>query len=355
MSMNAARRRGFSLIELLVVVSVIALLVSILLPSLAAARRSARTTVCMSNYHQFGVAFATYGNDNKERIATYSWRPGKHASPWTDLVPPITTLSGESTRISATYQAAAVLRQLTGDETIMPRRDGIYPWNPCAIYNHVVLIEYLGHRLPEPMSVCPEDGVMMDWFRRGLANRGAIKGDDPAVWNLYASTYVTTSSAYAEDNKKRLSSGGSSSWPTTVSPAANLGHDVYNGSGDMPWLTRELSEVRFPAQKVAMMDWIARHDAKPNYYAYDDLVSPVLFWDSSVRMVRAGESNYGTDPNSFSPTQQLKILYAPDTGFGDPLPRNGQETERIRARYEWTTGGLKGVDVGGAPLNPSKL
>ncbi|MBN1347591.1 MAG: DUF1559 domain-containing protein [Phycisphaerae bacterium] len=61
-------RRSFTLIELLVVVAVIALLISILVPSLKAARDRAKATVCMSNLHQMGLALTMYGMDYKEAI-----------------------------------------------------------------------------------------------------------------------------------------------------------------------------------------------------------------------------------------------------------------------------------------------
>src|SRR5688500_964240 len=66
------RAQAFTLIELLVTVAIIALLISILLPSLTRVRSQAKSSVCLSNLKQIGTGLVMYLGQNRDFYPQHS-------------------------------------------------------------------------------------------------------------------------------------------------------------------------------------------------------------------------------------------------------------------------------------------
>ncbi|MEL6739442.1 MAG: prepilin-type N-terminal cleavage/methylation domain-containing protein [Planctomycetota bacterium] len=68
MRLTTTRPRGFSLVELLVVIAVVAVLLALTLPALARVRDAARRTQCLSNARQIVIGINAFGVDNRSRL-----------------------------------------------------------------------------------------------------------------------------------------------------------------------------------------------------------------------------------------------------------------------------------------------
>ena len=85
-SSDRRRGQGFTLIELLVVIAIIAILAALLLPVLAAAKRKAQRTQCLSNLHQLYAACVMYSGDFNDWYPIWYQPDGSH---------PVNVLKGE--------------------------------------------------------------------------------------------------------------------------------------------------------------------------------------------------------------------------------------------------------------------
>ncbi|HEX8237519.1 MAG TPA: DUF1559 domain-containing protein [Abditibacteriaceae bacterium] len=113
-----ATRRGFTLIEILIVLVIIAILAGILLPVFARVREGARATSCASNLKQLGMAFTQYTADYNQRFPGagdyLDWSSGGH---W---------VAGADSGLNAAM-TDAVTGELTG-KTALVEQGALWPY-----------------------------------------------------------------------------------------------------------------------------------------------------------------------------------------------------------------------------------
>lgn len=81
---KSVSRSGFTLVELLVTIAIIACLAGLLMPAIATARSKAQCTACASNLHQIGVSVLQYAGDNNQRLPVIEPWPSKPVYESTD-------------------------------------------------------------------------------------------------------------------------------------------------------------------------------------------------------------------------------------------------------------------------------
>ena len=84
----STRSRGFTLVELLVVIGIIALLIAVLMPALNSARAQAKSVTSLSNLRQLGIGLVLYRNENKGLYPIAGWAsvPGRPRHRWADAI-----------------------------------------------------------------------------------------------------------------------------------------------------------------------------------------------------------------------------------------------------------------------------
>ncbi len=343
-----SRTRAFTLIELLVVIAIIALLVSILLPALGAARRAGRQALCLSNMHQLGIAYNAYGSDFKEYIATFMGYPGITIPGGHTAYPTIRDVTGQAKDFLTSREADHGIEDIP-DYVIQTSND-----QPTFMfdYSHLVLVDYLGGKFFNPVTICPEDRVRPEWRRNpgsvfdasGPPPSSIVDAKSNRAWLPFSTTYQMMPAAHVADRwSPAFIHGG-------LFHSQGGTHSVVNYQKQEKLGNRRLSEVRVPSGKVALADSQQRHTGKKDlFYTFSDAHVPLLFWDGSVSVRKTADANKGWDRLTFEPLRRV-VWYEPDLSYESAPPTGGTKAKVKDFYYRWTSEGLGGVDFGGKDL-----
>lgn len=219
------KRRGFTLVELLVVIGIIALLISILLPALKKVKEQANTVKCMANMRQVMQACMMYASEYKNNLP----------------IPP--SVNDTMANVNST--------------------------NPKPWY-HNSLMYYISTKAPGGMGVIRYDaGAFWKFLSPGFASAGV---NDPEKDGSRILSQVMSCPTEMEDQHRPVHYSGqyqiaagmlrnfSYSWNRQLRLKFDAGTLSSFGVTTEQPIVRKLSQIKSPANKILLMEELAPND-----------------------------------------------------------------------------------------------
>jgi len=166
--------RGFTLLELLVVIAVIGVLASLLLPVLGRVKESGRSAACLSNLHQIGIALQLYVDANNNRLPVMRDRSPDTNSPATNTLPSVEVVL--RTELGNTN----VLRCPSDKDHVYEQTGSSYSWNSLLNGQNADSLKVLG------MNFDPH-AIPVFYDKQSFH---AARGPNKAVNYLYADGHI---------------------------------------------------------------------------------------------------------------------------------------------------------------------
>ncbi|TSC92743.1 MAG: prepilin-type N-terminal cleavage/methylation domain [Candidatus Berkelbacteria bacterium Licking1014_85] len=174
-------KKGFTLIEMLIVITIIAILAAILFPVFARAREKARQASCQSNLKQIGLAMAMYEQDYDEQLP-YSWLDTNGTvgyqpsdTQWVDMIMPY--IKNQQLNVCPSINSA--------DQPI----SGKYSYGLNLAFYYDIQIGYIQFNNPEGKCYSeiadPSGAILVCEVRTGYIARPVIvRGNYSAIYQL---------------------------------------------------------------------------------------------------------------------------------------------------------------------------
>jgi prepilin-type N-terminal cleavage/methylation domain-containing protein len=124
MSTSSRRRFGFTLVELLVVITIIGMLIALLLPAVQAVRRNAQQTQCMNNQKQLSLAMIAYDSAKQNLPGYAQYVNSGNARTWiVDAVVGGNVVAGKVTATGSQTPAQIKATEVSWAAMLLPRID----------------------------------------------------------------------------------------------------------------------------------------------------------------------------------------------------------------------------------------